>query len=123
MLGVSADALTANPILLGPNTDPVVIRWVGMAIWVSANSTLCAFGAGIVAGALCGRSSMTAVVWLSLLWAIASPIYVLSSMPDLWPSWYLATFPVSMVSGTIAGGCVGVLLRARLRTRQARRVT
>jgi hypothetical protein len=123
MLGVSTDALTTNPILLGPNTDPVFVHWVGMAIRVSAISTLYAFGAGIVAGALYGRASMIAVVWLSLLWAIASPIYVLASMPDLWPSWYLATYPVSMVSGTIAGGCVGVLLRARVISRRARRVT
>jgi hypothetical protein len=123
MLGVSTDALTTNPILLGPDTDPVFVHWAGLAIWVSAISTLYTFGAGIVAGALCGRASMIAVVWLSLLWAIASPIYVLASMPDLWPSWYLATYPASMVSGTIAGGCVGVLLRARLASRRARHVT
>lgn len=123
MLGVGADALTANPILMGPNTDPIFVNWAGMAISVSAICTAYAFGAGIVAGALCGRASMIAVVWLSLLWAIATPIYALSSMPDLWPSWYLVTYPVSMVSGTIAGGCVGVLLRARLVAWRARHVT
>jgi hypothetical protein len=103
----------------GPNTDPILVDWVGIAVSVSAMSTAYAIAGGIAAGALCGRASMIAVVSLSLIWAIASPIYVLSSMPDQWPSWYLATYPISMVAGTIAGGCIGVLLRARLVTRRA----
>jgi hypothetical protein len=106
----------------GPNTNPVFVDWVGIALSVSAISTAYAFGGGIAAGALCGRASMIAVTWLSLIWAVASPIYVLASMPDQWPSWYLATYPTSMVSGTIAGGCVGVLLRTRLVTRRAGQV-
>jgi hypothetical protein len=106
----------------GANANPIFVDWAGIAVAVSAISTVYAIGAGIVAGALCGRASMIAVVWLSLIWAVASPIYVLSSMPDQWPSWYLATYPIGMVSGTIAGGCVGALLRARLVTRRTRHV-
>ena len=106
----------------GPNTDPIFVDWVGIAISVSAISTVYAIGGGIVAGALCGRASMIAVVWLSLIWAVASPIYLLSSMPNEWPSWYLATYPIGMVSGTITGGCIGALLRARLVTRRGRHV-
>ena len=103
----------------GPNTNPIVVDWVGIAISVSVISTLYAIAAGIVAGALCGRASMIAVVWLSLIWAVASPLYVLS-LPDQWPGWYLAAYPIGMVGGTIAGGCVGALLRGRLVTRRAR---
>ena len=110
MLGVAAG---------GPNTDPIFVDWVGIALSVSAISTVYAIGGGMLAGALCGRASMIAVVWLSLIWAVASPIYVLFSLPDQWPSWYLVTYPIGMVSGTIAGGCVGVLLRTRLVTRRA----
>jgi len=117
-LGLSMLSVAAG----GPNTDPIFVDWVGICISVSAISTAYAIGAGIVAGALCGRASMIAVVWLSLIWAVASPIYVLSSMPDQWPNWYLLTYPTSMVSGTIAGGCVGVLLRARLVTRREHHV-
>jgi hypothetical protein len=106
----------------GPNTNPIFVDWVGIAVAVSAISTAYAIGAGIVAGALCGRASMISVVLLSLIWAVASPIYVLTSMPDQWPTWYLVAYPLSMVIGTITGGCVGVLLRVRLISRRARRV-
>lgn len=100
----------------GPNINPLTVDWVGIALSISAISTLWAFGAGIVVGALSGRASMIAVIWLSLMWAVAAPIYVFFWMPDEWPSWYVVTYPLCMVSGTIAGGCIGVLLRARFLT-------
>ena len=108
----------------GPNTDPLIltIDWVSSALSISAISTIYATGAGILAGAFCGRASMIAVTWLSLLWAVVAPIYVLSSLPDYWPSWYLITFPICMVSGTIVGGCIGVFLRSRFLTWRKRRV-
>ena len=121
MVNIGLSMLSASPG--GPNTDPLLVDWVGIAISVSAISTLYTIGGGIAAGALCGRASMIAVVWLSLIWAVASPIFVLSSMPDQWPSWYLAMYPISMVSATIVGGCVGVLLRVRLVTWRKRHVT
>ena len=104
----------------GPSSDPLVVNWVGIAMSVSAISALFAIGGGIAGAALGGRAPMVPVVWLGLFWSVTAPLYVLTSLPEQWPSLYVMTYPLSMVGATLTGGYIGATLRAYLAARRSR---